>query len=826
MMSNNTLTKPQKRFFTATKGKVVVGFLFAGFALLMAWGVSKFVFGEILGTVEKISTPNAKLRLVNKLSSQIASLDQVQREPKNNVTFFAATQKLGRTIDTLSELYNNDANQLKRLRRLKQLLADRDKQFLAYLEVKENLVNTQSFSDEVKKLNGLLAQRSREADSAVFTTQTSTSTTTVAPEEEQRSRGFLSRLFGKKKSEVYKIINEEYKVKKDTLNPVVEDSIMRNVEATLSTIELEQKQKSDRFLKREAELASSSNALTKQMLSVLREVENEALLQVDQDGEQAKVMVSEGVEQIKIIIIVFFVITLILGSLILIDISKNNRYRLALEKAKEEAEYHARAKQRFLSNMSHEIRTPLQAILGYAEFISKQHQPDRQHVEAIHRSSVHLLQIVNEVLDYNRITSGEFTFKQDNFNLHILLNEVIDAMMPLAEQKQLQLLSDFNLDEQQWVNGDAFRLKQVLYNLIGNAIKFTNQGHVKLLVDCKQKEDEIHCYFAVEDTGVGLSETDQEKVFKEFEQASDVAQQAMNQNGTGLGLAIVKTLVDAQSGRINVKSRLGKGSTFMVYLPYKKATVAAIKATLDVKQQLDRSKTVWVIDDDKLILQLCELIFGANEIPFRVFSTAAEVLQQPVDDALTYVFVDMRLEGITGLELHRQLKQKLPPHIKYYAITAQVLPDEQQAVLDEGFEGVIIKPFKAEDLLNLFALPNTAQEPVTFDEKPLQQMTMGDQQLMKKILQSFKADCKDDEQLLQQRVNEGNQSEARLLVHRLAGRVSQIGAKDLGMKFRVLEQNIANAELIDTAIEIEISAKLEELNGLIHKVDLYIDSLT
>jgi signal transduction histidine kinase/HPt (histidine-containing phosphotransfer) domain-containing protein/ActR/RegA family two-component response regulator len=824
-MSKNTLAKPQKRFFTATKGKVVIGFLFAGFALLMAWGVSKFVFGEILGTVEKISTPNAKLRLVNKLSSQIASLDQVQREPKNNVTFFAATQKLGRTIDTLSGLYDNDQNQLKRLSRLKQLLADRDKQFLAYLEVKENLVNTRSFSDEVKKLNDLLAQRSREADSAVFTTQTSTSTTTVAPEDEQRSRGFLSRLFGKKKAEVYKIINEEYKVKKDTLNPVVEDSVMRNVEAALNTIELEQKQKSDRFLKREAELASSSNALTKQMLSVLREVENEVLLQVDQDGEQAKVMVSEGVEQIKIIIIVFFVITLILGSLILIDISKNNRYRLALEKAKEEAEYHARAKQRFLSNMSHEIRTPLQAILGYAEFISKQSQPDRQHVDAIHRSSVHLLQIVNEVLDYNRITSGEFTFKRDNFNLNDLLNEVIDAMMPLAEKKHIQLLSDFNLDGHQWINGDMFRLKQVLYNLIGNAIKFTNEGYVKLLVDCKEKDDAVHCYFAVEDTGLGLSEGDQEKVFKEFEQGSDIALQAMNQNGTGLGLAIVKTLVDAQSGRINVKSKLGSGSTFMVYLPYKKAEILTSKAKLDVRQKLDQTKMVWVIDDDKLILQLCELIFSGHQIPFRIFSTAAEVLNQPVDENLTYVFVDMRLEGITGLELHRQLKQKLPAHIKYYAITAQVLPDEQQAVLDEGFEGVIIKPFKAEDLLALFMLDEPTTGEFTFDEKPLLQMTMGDKQLMAKILKSFKADCKEDEQLLLKGLNEDNQPEVRLVVHRLAGRVAQIGAKELGMNFRVLEQKIANIKRIDKEVEREILAKLDELNGLTRKVDLYVNRL-
>lgn len=114
---------------------------------------------------------------------------------------------------------------------------------MLYLEVKENLVNTQSFSEEVGKLNELFTQRTREADSAVFTTETSTSTTTVAPEEEQKSRGFLARLFGKKKAEVYKIISEEYKVKRDTLNPQVQDSLIQNVETTLKTIETEQQKR-------------------------------------------------------------------------------------------------------------------------------------------------------------------------------------------------------------------------------------------------------------------------------------------------------------------------------------------------------------------------------------------------------------------------------------------------------------------------------------------------------------------------------------------------------------------------------------------------------
>ena len=517
-MTGKSTNRAEKHFFRATKGKVVLGFLFAGLALLLAWGVSKFVFGEILGTVERISAPNDKLRLVNKLSHQIAALDQLQGEPKNNEVFFAATQKLRRTLDTLNRLYAADAEQQKRIAKLKQLLKDRDRQFLLYLEVKESLVNTQSFSEEVAKLNGLFSQRTREADSAVFTTQTSTSTTTVAPAEEQKSRGFFSRLFGKKKAEVYKIINEEYKVKKDTLNPQVEDSIMRNVEASLKTIETEQRQKSKLFLKKEAELASSSSALTSQMLNVLKEVETEALMQIDLNGEQAKAVVSEGVYQIKIIIIAFFVITLVLGSLILVDITKNNRYRLALERAKEEAEYHGRAKQRFLSNMSHEIRTPLQAILGYSEFISQQENPDKKHVEAIHHSSVHLLQIVNEVLDYNRITSGEFSFTQQPFDLKKLLNEVLDAVKPLADKKGISLLAHFNpivvdLEEQTWVNGDSFRLKQVLYNLLGNAIKFTLKGYVKLSVECKQQNELMHCYFTVEDTGIGFSEEMNKKRF-------------------------------------------------------------------------------------------------------------------------------------------------------------------------------------------------------------------------------------------------------------------------------------------------------------------------
>jgi HPt (histidine-containing phosphotransfer) domain-containing protein len=201
-------------------------------------------------------------------------------------------------------------------------------------------------------------------------------------------------------------------------------------------------------------------------------------------------------------------------------------------------------------------------------------------------------------------------------------------------------------------------------------------------------------------------------------------------------------------------------------------------------------------------------------------------LSEPVDDNLAYVLLDMRLEGVTGIQLHHQLRERLPSEVKYYAITAQVLPDEQQAVLDQGFEGVIIKPFKAEDLLTLFALPAEAIKNVDFDDSSLHKMTMGDQAMMAKILASFMQDCKDDRELLEQSIADQDQAQARLVVHRLAGRIAQIGAKELGRDFRQLEQEVAAVETIGKVLQTKISTLMEQLQSLLETIKLRINSFS
>ncbi|WP_316832424.1 hybrid sensor histidine kinase/response regulator [Pedobacter aquatilis] len=808
----------QKRFFRAVKSKVIIGFLFACFALLLAWGISKFAFTRMLNTVEEISAPNDRLRIVNDLSHKIARLDQLQRDEafnkQGNSSFLKESRKLRSSLDTLRKLYTGDSLQIARIKSIKNLLVERDKQFVSYLQVRETLVNTKSFSDEVQKLNELVAIRARQTDSAVLTTETTTSTTTVAPEEEEKSRGFLSKLFGKKKADVYKIINEEFKVKRDTLNAKAEDSIMKSMTGSLKNIEVEQRQKSQKFLKREADLSTASNALTNQILQILREVEGQAVAQVDLNGIQAKEVVNDGITQITTIIIAFFLLTVVLLYLILTDITKSNRYRKALEQAKDEAEYHGKAKQRFLSNMSHEIRTPLQSILGYAELISQQDTPKKKDVDAIYQSSIHLLQIVNEVLDYNRIISGEFSFNNQVFDIKKVLAEVTSVVRPLAEQKSLNLVTDLDLGAIEFVKGDAFRLKQILFNLLGNAVKFTLKGEINLRVSCKKQADNLHFHFTIKDTGIGFEEKDISRIFNEFEQIESPEKYVLNQTGTGLGLPIVKSLIEAQGGRIHVKSKPGIGTTFNIYLTYAE-TSERINDALDLENYaIVNPGMVWVIDDDKLILDLCGLIFEKNNIPYKSFGEVADILHQEPDTNLKYVLVDMRLPEMTGVELCHLLKKKLPATVKFYAITAQVLPEEREIVLSEGFDGLIMKPFQTKDLLAIFDKSEILAEQPEFDFSSIEKMTFGDQQMLEKILNRFKQDCIDDAAELKVKLQENNQDKSRLIVHRLAGRTAQMGAKTLAQSFRVLEIEIAEKGL-DKSIEAEILNQLKKLDALI-----------
>lgn len=797
----------KERFVKAIRGKVIIALLLACFALLMAWVVSKVAFKEMLNTVENISTPSERLRVVNVISRRIGTLDQLQKrqafnDPKNYPKLFKESRQLRAVLDTLGFLYADDSIQLVRISKIKKLLIERDKQFINYLAVREKLVNNKAFSEQVKELNDIVSRNNVQPDSTILATEEKTSTTTIYPTEE-KSRNFLSKLFGRRKTvsdNSFKIINEE-KIKRDTIALSAEDKLVKSLEQSLRVIEKEQRQKNASFLNREAVLANANSMLINQMMDVLRKVESEVVNQIELNGIQAKRVMNTSISTIGIIMLVFLLLTGILLYLILIDITRSNRYRNQLEVARDEAEYHGQAKQRFLSNMSHEIRTPLQSIIGYAALIKEQENPKRSDIGAIYNSSEHLLQIVNEVLDYNRIISGKFTFSNQVFDIGQVLDEVVSVMRLQADIKSLIMQSDFDLGGIKYIVGDPFRLKQILYNLLGNAIKFTNTGNITLSAFYKRRAEQLHFTFTVQDTGIGLSDEEVKRIFNEFEQADAPGNDIPKVSGTGLGLAIVKSLVENQGGRLYVKSKKEVGSVFTVYLTFTIATELEVAQVQHLEKITEPTDKVWIVDDDQLILDLCELIFKKNGISCKTFNTPFHLLNANWDDAVNYVLMDMRMPEMNGIELCRRLREKIGIGVRIYAITAQVLPDERELLLKNGFDGLVMKPFKEDELLAVFrgdqqlvAETGTVdflhQENDAPDLTILKKMTFGDDEQLVKILSRFKEDCINDAAEMETAIEQNDVDLILLLAHRLAGRIAQIGSKNLAGSFRVFEFNL------------------------------------
>jgi len=782
----------------------------------------------MLNTVANITAPNERLRIVHKLAGNISAMDQLQKkqainEPGNYEKFYAQSKQLRSVLDTLRALYGGDSVQQVRIATINALLTERDEQFVTYLKVREQLVNDGVIKRQVKRVNALVAKNAQKPDSTVVTSEQKTLTTTVVPQAEEDSRSFLGKIFKRKKPEEaksFKIVNEE-NVKRDTLSIINEVKIARDVNRSLLAIQNAQKLKSQAFIEKEAELANANTKLIGEMLNILRKVEDEAVNQIEQSSVRARAVVNTGISRISTIMLVFFGITIVLLYFILTDITKSIRYRKALEAARDLAEFHGRAKQRFLSNMSHEIRTPLQSIIGYAELIKQQIYPQRKDIDAIYYSSEHLLQIVNEVLDYNRIVSGKFTFSEETFSLKALLKEVIMILKPQAEKKDLQLNTDFQLNGVEYISGDAFRLRQILLNLVGNAIKFTSAGEVLLTVYYKRKGDDLHFTFIVKDTGVGFTEEEAVHIFGEFEQSETTA--SMAKEGSGLGLTIVKALVDGQGGRIYAKSKRGEGSSFMVYLRFKYAAAPPIAQSLTPK--LENGMEVWVIDDDKLILELCSLLLQRHNIKYRCFDSPNKMLETPVTDQVKYILMDLRMPEMSGSELFKLMKPTLNPDVRVYSVTAQVLPEERAKLMEMGFDGVVMKPFREQELLGLLRNGDTDNEAavrtdVTFDPSYLEKMTFGDEEQLFKILKRFSEDCVQDIEDLRGSMENNNVSQFSLLVHRLAGRIAQIGSSELAADFRKLEIEVMGCTEINPKLKREADRLVP---GLYHLVDLVND---
>ncbi len=379
-------------------------------------------------------------------------------------------------------------------------------------------------------------------------------------------------------------------------------------------------------------------------------------------------------------------------------------------KAKERAEQAKQFEQQFLANMSHEIRTPINAIKGMTYLLLEKDPRYEQlrYLRAIRNSSNNLLVIINDILDVNKIESGKIDFEKIDFRLSEYLILVYETLRFKAEEKGLKFPVTVDEDVPVFLKGDPHRLNQVLINLAGNAIKFTEKGSVAIHCSLSKKEgDLIFIKLEVTDTGIGISEESLPIIFESFKQAS--SEITRKYGGTGLGLTISKQLVELQHGSISVQSELGKGTIFTIEIPYEIGTEAeVIQKTQyindEAKKELRGIKILLAEDSEFNQIVAVEVLQSLiEEVEIDVVENGKLAVEKVTTKSYDLILMDVQMPEMNGYEATRKIRTELPEnvkHIKIMAMTAAATREELDHCYNAGMNQVITKPFEPEDLIS------------------------------------------------------------------------------------------------------------------------------
>ncbi|WP_276496252.1 PAS domain-containing hybrid sensor histidine kinase/response regulator [Pontibacter litorisediminis] len=400
------------------------------------------------------------------------------------------------------------------------------------------------------------------------------------------------------------------------------------------------------------------------------------------------------------------------------DITDRKKYELELLKAKQKAEKAARVKAEFLSTVSHEVRTPINAIVGIVHLLRNTGLTPQQaeYLSILELSTENLLKLINNILDFSKIEAGKVSLEEEVVNIRELVGSVVMGFEPKAEEKGLTLQAMIGEDVPPLLHVDSLKLVQVLNNLISNAIKFTEQGSIK--VKLRLKEQHAHrasLLFKVVDTGMGIPSDKLEKVFEEFEQAD--ANISRTHGGTGLGLAISQRLLGLYGSKLQVESEPGKGSCFYFSLNLKIG-----EATPDVNRQQDEPKSargvrLLLVEDNKINIYVLSQYLTNWGVRFDVVGNGQQALEMVSEHNYDLVLMDLQMPVMDGYEASRRIREMEGGkfhNLPIIALTASARSDYERKLAASGINGILAKPFNPNTLYKLIAshsrAPSAAQE--------------------------------------------------------------------------------------------------------------------
>lgn len=666
-----------------------------------------------------------------------------------------AMQEARASIDSLQQMFNDTIQQI-RLDSVRMLLDEKEINIRLMLEaMRENP------ADKIyrQQIDQLIAQQ----DSLLSTPRvqkkvvTHQNTYTI----HHKPKKFFKRLaevFSPGKSDSTKVNNVIQEVYTDTIeetyNPVdTIATILTDIQHKVFQTQQERQQMIDNRINLLRIAGSELNQRVTQILETIEEEEQKAIENRLNHEQFIRNKAANAMATISIIAVILVTVFLFL---ILRDITRSNHYRKELEKAKLYAENLLIAREKLMLTITHDIKAPAGSIIGYIDLLIRLIQDKRQlfYLQNMKSSANHLLDLVTSLLDYHRLEAGKMDLHPVAFKPHQLFETVYTSFVPLAAKKGLQLVFNENISPELTLEGDPFRIRQIVENLLTNALKFTEKGNIEIGIDYQGNQ----FIFSITDTGCGMTLQEQEKIFQEFTRLRS----AQGQEGFGLGLSITKKLVELLKGKLTVESRPQYGSTFKVTMPLPsygqkiQPEQEQIKMSLPARRQI----RILLVDDDKIQLNLTDamirnLFTGDNNITnliIRQCEQPEEFFEWIKTENFDLVLTDIQMPAMNGFELLDTLRKQNVSQagtIPVIAITARSDMDEKDFQA-KGFAGCLHKPFNLSDLAAVISRyinitmkdttdksHQTKQKSCQYNFKPLTEFSGDDQDAAKEIMTTF-----------------------------------------------------------------------------------------
>lgn len=624
---------------------------------------------------------------------------------------------------------------------------------------------------------------------------------------------------------------------------MLEEQHQQELIRDLNKIEKQDSIKRYQLLETETKLAETGHEIRERLYMLISRMEHNIISSINENSRAADQLALKTYRWLAYFALFGVMLIFAVLWVVIRYVRKTREYQKALEKSKEETEKLANTKELFMANMSHELRTPVNAIYGFSEQLEHEalNEPGSRMLGIIKSASTHLLQIVNDILDYSKLQNAKIELVPDHFMPEPLFEELRLLLSGNAQEHQSQLNCMIHPSVPKVLYGDAHRLKQILFNLIGNACKFTHKGMITFSAEASEiTQNGFDLIINVKDTGIGIPADMQSKVFEDFTQAD--AGTSRKYGGTGLGLSIVKKLVELHKGSIHLVSEEGKGTEITCILPYQTGDENKLKETeahYKIPESV-RKLRVLIADDEAYNRMLFKTIFSRWRVYFEEADNGISALEKIQANNFDLVFMDARMpemDGITATKMIRNQMNLSAEKLPVICTSATHSTEDMKTYLDLGMNDFLPKPFSEQMLLEIllktvpserFNTPPVHTTPPDVGQTAntgkvnlsnLYHLANNDLAFIRQMLQSFIISTEEGIETIQNAVKTGDFNLASDIAHKISSPCRHVGAIQMYDTLKMIEGQALNPKNIGKLAKLseELSSTFVETKKELEK---------